>query len=334
MQHCSEFSTLLTDSDMNEQPLHLGVTPWHVNSALGADDLCRQAEQAEAWGYDSFWLPESHLSGPQSLPEPMLLLAAVAARTRRIKLATTSYLLPIRHPLQAAEQVSVLDQLSGGRLILGLGRGFLPGMLEAFGVASGEKRQRFDQVLQAMQAAWRGETVGEQGTDLRLSPLPRQQPHPPLWVAAFGPKALGQAAGLGLPYLASPMETLDQLEQNFALFQREIQAAGHRLPEAVPIMRVVFTSRDPARCAHVRALIEDTPRPSLRPGATVPVEDARVDDWCLIGSPDEIQRQLAEYRQRLGINHLVAVRPRVAGIDSEWLEESMAVLADLPRGCL
>ena len=58
------------------------------------------------------------------MPEPMLLLAAVAARTTTIKLGTTSYLLPIRNALQAAEQVAVLDQISGGRLILGLGRGF------------------------------------------------------------------------------------------------------------------------------------------------------------------------------------------------------------------
>ena len=93
--------------------MHLGLTPWRISGRLSAAQLADQGALAERWGYRSFWLPENHFtSGTTSaarnsaIPEPLLLLAAVAARTRSIRLATTSYLLPLRHPLQAAEQVA------------------------------------------------------------------------------------------------------------------------------------------------------------------------------------------------------------------------------------
>ncbi len=79
-------------------PLHLGLTPWLAPIGRRADELSRQAELAEQWGYESFWLPENHF-GEGAIPEPMMLLSAVAGATRTIRLGTTSYLLPLRHPL-------------------------------------------------------------------------------------------------------------------------------------------------------------------------------------------------------------------------------------------
>ena len=90
--------------------LHLGLTPWLISDTADAAMLGRQGELAESWGYRSFWLPEHHFSRGDAVPEPLMLLAAVAARTRTrtILLGTTSFLLPLRNPLQAAEQVAVL----------------------------------------------------------------------------------------------------------------------------------------------------------------------------------------------------------------------------------
>ena len=99
--------------------MRLGLTPWDFDDRSAAA-LSQQASRAEALGYESFWLPENHFN-PGAIPDPLMLLAAVAAATKRIQLATTSYLLPLRNPLQAAEQVAVLDQLSGGRVLLGVG---------------------------------------------------------------------------------------------------------------------------------------------------------------------------------------------------------------------
>ena len=204
--------------------IHLGLTPWEFGK-LDARSLCSQAQWAEAQGFESLWLPENHF-GENALPDPLTMLAAVAGATERIKLGTTSYLLTLRNPLQAAEQVAVLDNLSGGRLILGVGRGYAPDMLKAFHVPPSQKRRIFAWTLETMQAAWAGEKVSLSGKSelvenpsqsaadtpqeegVQVFPQPVQKPHPPLWVAAFGPKALAQAGRLGLPYLCSPMESL------------------------------------------------------------------------------------------------------------------------------
>jgi alkanesulfonate monooxygenase SsuD/methylene tetrahydromethanopterin reductase-like flavin-dependent oxidoreductase (luciferase family) len=150
-----------------------------------ADTLCRQAE---AMGFHSFWLPENHFGNRRSIPSPLTLLAAVAARTMCIKPGTTSYLLPIRNPLLAAEEVAVVGQLSNGRVILGVGRGIQASMFKAFAVKARDKRALFQRHLKAMQDAWRGEPIlqDEDGKLICLAPLPVQRPHPPIGVAAIG----------------------------------------------------------------------------------------------------------------------------------------------------
>ena len=307
--------------------LHLGLTPWRLGPDLDADGLCRQAELAEAWGFDSFFLPETHFVEATPIPDPMLLLAAAAARTRRILLGTTSYLLPIRNPVLAAEQVASLDQLSGGRLILGLGRGYQTEMLEVFGVNHSEKRARFSDTLNAMQAAWRGETVGGVDNALTLAPRPRQAPHPPLWVAAFGPKAIAQIGRLGLPYLASPVESFAELADNLRLHREALATHDHPLPDTVAVMRTVFICDDPARLARVREKLTALPAPPFRKtGQALP------DDWCLLGSTEEVEAQIQRHREELGMTHLIAVRPRVGGIDESWLAESFTALAALRAG--
>lgn len=291
-----------------------------ISSNMSANSLCQQAELAEQWGYDSFWLPESHFSGMPSIPDPMLLLAAVAARTSTIKLGTTSYLLPIRNALQAAEQVAVLDQLSEGRVILGLGRGFQAGMLDAFGVKPSEKRQRFEQILGTMKKAWAGHVMGSADHAAIMSPLPRQQPHPPIWVAAFGPKALTQAAKLGVPYLASPMEPLQQLQRNLQIYQDALAEYGSEQPREVAIMRTVFISDDRTRCQKIiEGLHALFPRDS---------KTEHQEPW-IVGSAEYVQEQISKYQECLGMNYLIAVRPRLKGIKRDWCEQSAHQLATL-----
>jgi len=311
--------------------IHLGCTPWRVPIGGPASVLAEQAAFAERAGYESFWLPESHFGGAGAIPEPLMLLAAVAAATRQIRLGTTSYLLPLRHPLQAAEQVAVLDQLSAGRVILGVGRGFAPALFEAFQVSRSEKREIFADCLDAMRRAWAGAPVD--GAESRLAPEPVQKPHPPIWVAAFGPKALRQAGVLGLPYLASPMESLSTLEENYRRHREACLAEGRELPTVVPVMRTVFVSEDPARLEAVRDLLERQVAEMRRQGSALgrALPD-RVDDWAIVGPPDAVRDQIERYRAKLGLTHLIATRLRIGSVEAAVLEESLTALADLVGG--
>lgn len=308
--------------------LQLGCTPWSPAALTDAEVLVAQAHRAEALGFDSFWLAEHHFDA-QASPEPLMLLAAVAVATSRIRLGTTSYLLPLRHPLQAAAQAAVLDRLSKGRLTLGVGRGFAPELFAAYGIDAAGKRARFADCLAGMRAAWRGEPVSPGGA--RLSPLPLQQPHPPLWVAAFGPKALAQAGSLGLPYLASPLETLEELQRNHALHAQACEAAGHALPPERPLIRTVFVSEDPQTLGLVRERLTSRLGELAARGGVLPRNPSdRIEDWTLIGTPAEVGMQIARYRETLGTTHLIATGLHIAPPPGTW-ETSLAELVDLVR---
>lgn len=304
--------------------LEVGTTPWRWDALAPADALCRQAEVAEAMGFASFWLPENHFSPRVAIPAPTLLLAAIAARTRRIRLGCTSYLLPIRHPLLAAEEVAVLDQLCAGRLILGLGRGLSGAMFNAFGVPASDKRKLFQANLDLMRRAWRGEPLGEgdDGAPIRLSPLPLQQPSPPLWVAAFGPLALQQVAALGLPYLASPVESLEVLEQNYRRYRLDVEAAGLAPVRITPVMRTVFVTEDDGVAGQVRAALAGAVPAGRR---STPAE---VDDWAIVGSREFARARLAEYIERLALSHLI-LRAGIPGISEQQQLRSQEALLEI-----
>ncbi len=302
--------------------MHWGLTPWDFTDR-SAESLSRQARVAESLGYQSYWLPESHFI-ENAIPDPLMLLAAVASGTRRLRLGTTSYLVPLRNPLQAAEQVAVLDRLSNGRVILGVGRGYASAMLRAFDVAPREKRERFERNLAVMLRAWSGQSIhfGADGEAVLLDPLPVQRPHPPIWVAAFGPKALAQAGRLGLPYLASPMETLGSLQANCALHAEAAASAGHGALTVRPVMRTVFVGRGRHEVREVRARLGAAGRP-LRD------DSVSVDDWAIVGDRAYVAARLDEYRETLGVSHMVVTRLRIGGIEERRLRESVEDVARL-----
>ena len=286
--------------------------------------MCEQASFAEQCGYDSIWLPENHF-GENAIPDPLTLLASVAGVTTNIALGTTSYLLTLRNPLQAAEQVAVLDQLSQGRVILGVGRGYAPEMLRAFHVPAKEKRRIFAWSLDLMRRAWGGEKVSldaDESDGVQVFPLPIQKPHPPIWVAAFGPKALAQAGRLGLPYLCSPMESLNTLEANYAAHRLAAEQAQATVSPVVPLMRSVFVSQDANVVKQVReAMAEKSENTRLQSGEGV-------GDWTIIGEPNDVLEQICAYEERLGMTHMIATRLRIPGLEESLLRGSVALLAE------
>jgi alkanesulfonate monooxygenase SsuD/methylene tetrahydromethanopterin reductase-like flavin-dependent oxidoreductase (luciferase family) len=263
---------------------------------------------------------------PDGCSAPLIALAELAGLTRHVRLGTTSLLLPL-HPADAlAAEIAALDQLSGGRLLIGLGRGFQKRMLQAFGVEPNQKRDRFDETLDRMLSLW----IDANGITSDEFPRPfatQQQPHPPLAVAAFGPKGLAQAASRGLPYLASPVETTEQLEANQAR-HRELSPGSDPRPLSI-VMRTVFVSESESEREAARASLEaeGSQRGARLPAAIAQAFDAPLAERVVVGSRHEVEDRLSLDQARLGIDLLI-VRPGIRGVATTAQEDSLRCLAE------
>jgi alkanesulfonate monooxygenase SsuD/methylene tetrahydromethanopterin reductase-like flavin-dependent oxidoreductase (luciferase family) len=197
-------------------------------------DTLEQAASAEALGFESVWPVEHHFHGPVSIsPCPTLLLAAVAARTRTLRLGTAIVQLPLAHPLRVAEEIATLDVLSGGRVEFGVGRGGKPTHCAGVCVPMYESRDRMGEARDYGRRAWTEERFTFRGRffeadGLTLAPRPVQRPHPPVSVAANSAETAEWAGRAGYPVLmASIVIPFARLRELVPVYRRARAAAEH-----------------------------------------------------------------------------------------------------------
>jgi alkanesulfonate monooxygenase SsuD/methylene tetrahydromethanopterin reductase-like flavin-dependent oxidoreductase (luciferase family) len=193
----------------------------------------QQIAYAEAMGFDFVLVAEHHFSNYGMSSAPLLQCLAIAQRTRRIKIATAVLVLPTWDPLRAAEEVAILDNLSGGRFICGVGRGYQPHELERFGVSVEESRGRFNECLEVMTRAWTQDTsftyAGEfvkVPHDTVVWPKPLQRPYPPMWVAGTSEDTFQLAAERDMVPLTSGLFGPGPVRDATRSYLRLRQAAG------------------------------------------------------------------------------------------------------------
>ena len=166
-------------------------------------EVLEQAAAAESLGYDHVWLTEHHFLDNGYCPSLLTTAAAVAARTSRIKIGTWVLLLPLHHPLRVAEDAAVVDAISGGRLILGVGLGYRVEEFEAFGVAREDRPALAEEGVEVLRRAWGPGPFSYHGRHLdfenvNVTPKPTGA-GPPIWMAARGPRPARRAARLRCP---------------------------------------------------------------------------------------------------------------------------------------
>ena len=220
-------------------------------------------ELGESLGFDVAWMAELHFGGAFSLlSNPLMMVPAIAARTRRIRIGTAVTLLPLHHPLSSAEQAATADLLSGGRLEFGVGRGSIPTQFHGFRIPASENRARFDECLEIIRRAWTEERFSYWGTfyeieNLSVVPKPLQRPHPPIRVAVHTAESFAHIGDLGLPiYSGTTTTPLGPLREYMALYRAHLAAAGHAWRSDQ--MALMFP-------VHVGATAADA-RDAMRPG--------------------------------------------------------------------
>ena len=178
---------------------------------------------AEELGFDSIWSVEHHFTDYTMCPDPVQFLTYVAARTSRIQLGTGVIVLPWHDPMRVAEQITMLDNLSGGRLILGIGRGLARVEYEGFGVDMNTSRQRFTETAECILTGleqgyleYEGETIRQARRDLR--PAPRRSFRGRTYAAAVSPESMPIMAKLGIGLLVIPQKPWAAVEEDFRVY--------------------------------------------------------------------------------------------------------------------
>jgi probable F420-dependent oxidoreductase len=314
--------------------MHIGLSPLQTGSNFEA--TIQECERAEALGFDSVWLGEHH-NHPLLYPTPLIGLAAIASRTRRVRLGTGVLLLPLYHPLAVAEEGAMLDMISGGRLILGLGAGYAPEEFSAFGISIKERGSRLEEGASLLRRLWTEEHVSHAGrhyrvTDVTLGPRPVQQPRPPIWFAGWVEPAIRRAARLGDAWLGGPSARLDELAACVRLFQEARRESEQRAPNPdIALMRYVFVA-DSLEQAYATVgdatlrIFETTyfrwPHPVVkRPPGTLTIQRL-AEDRFILGTPAQCLEQIERFRQQLGLTHLIC-RVSFPGVPRELSSASM-----------
>jgi len=192
-------------------------------------------DAAEAWGLDCAWLAEFHFNPARSvLSSPMLTATAIASRTKRLRVGSAVYVLPLAGtPLRIAEEVATLDQISGGRFDFGVGRSGFQRSYRCYGLDYDESQGRFDEALQILRRAWAGGKFSYEGeyytvTDAEVVPAPVQKPHPPLRMAATSAGTFEKVAREGLPvFVGLRGDGLNILADSLGNYRKAWKANGH-----------------------------------------------------------------------------------------------------------
>lgn len=315
-------------------------------------DLIAQIELGDVLGFDTVWLGELHFSRAFSiLADPLMVLAAAAQRTTRIRLGTAVTLLPLHNPVKLAEQAAITDILSNGRLEFGVGRGTAPAHYAGYDIPQEESRERFDEALDFIVQAWTEPQFSFQGKyfrarELAVVPKPVQTPHPPVRLAANSPDTFPIAARRRLPIFATPLiNPPDKLKEGLAVY-RDSLPAGVRGDAALAFPVHVTTSRTQARKDCEAGLLHFLREAGLRlrplGGADIKSFEAwqqvlaRIDrvkyedfdhEMAVFGDPEYCVKRVRELRAEYGMDEFICYFNQGGHMDHAMVRESMTLFA-------
>jgi alkanesulfonate monooxygenase SsuD/methylene tetrahydromethanopterin reductase-like flavin-dependent oxidoreductase (luciferase family) len=304
------------------------------------EDLLAEACLAEEVGFDSVWLTEHNFTGEAVYSDPIPFASALAARTARVRIGFAVIQLALRHPVRLAVELALLDNLSRGRLDVGVGRGSLYNEYEfvGYGLRSDDSRERSAEALAVLTGAWTEQPFVHHGKFFQVSlpalrPRVYQRPHPPIWRSVVTPGSFTECGRLGAPIL-TPRLPLATLPDRLKLYDDGLRAGGHaretreRLLRDVAVWRHVYVapSQTQAEDELAEALVHtrhhmlearaahNPPDYTVDPAVLNPFNDPRVPDdeavrhslatGALCGTPARVAEQTAEL-QAAGVHHVL-----------------------------
>lgn len=312
----------------SEDLIRFGVVPAHGPQHLAT--AIEQVRQCKAYGFDSIWIEEHHAAGPY-WPTPFLAIAALAPHLDGLMIGTDILILPLHDPVEVAEQAAVIDQLTAGRFVLGVGLGDSPVEFAAFRVPANQRGARFEEQLLIIRALWRGETVSHRGRfyelkSVRLETEPKQVGGPPIWIGGWGPLQLSRAANIGNAWFPGPVGSMTEVNELLTRYDQLVLEKGEDpLSRSRPITRDVVIASDRAEAWELanqsvlhgyRDTYLEGDHPLVGKGSGVAFADLQdmARDRLVIGNPQEVAAQIARCIVRLQANHVI-LRLKLPGVE-------------------
>lgn len=320
--------------------LTLALSPSPEEDAARIDQQIEQVCYAEALGFGDVWLTEHYFTGESVYNDALLFAAAIAMRTERIRIGFAVLQMPFHHPVRLAVQLSLLDNLSRGRIDVGIGKGTVFNEYEfiGYGLRSADSRERLEEAQDIFTRLFRETPLTYKGKYFNLHvpelrPRPVQMPGPPLWRSVISPSSFTDCGRLGIPILTSRLP-VDRIAERWKLYEAGLIEGGHdeatrtRLLEQSALWRNVYVAESDAQAEdelssllletrhhmmHIRTDLNpadfNIDPVMLNPWTNPAVSDAEALPFILatgsiFGSPKRVREQVAELRD-VGVRHLL-----------------------------
>lgn len=286
-----------------------------------------RVDMMEDSAFDCIWLAEHHFTTYSVCPSVTLMGTYIAARTKRLRIGTAVTLNAYYHPLRLAEELSMLDVFSRGRLNWGSGRGFDPTEFKLFNVTPDDVYDRFRETAEIVQKAWQSERFSYHGKyydydNVLVLPRPFQQPHPPVYLAASSPDSVRKAAAEGYTIMLDPHSSNDEITYKRRLFQQVMEEHGHAVGgRDLPILRYVALADTHAQAEEIARRSSSwtvgaylNPNKSTRPRQDIPglERDPNVDpverylnDVAIVGTASEVIDRFKQLEESIPMNYLM-----------------------------
>jgi alkanesulfonate monooxygenase SsuD/methylene tetrahydromethanopterin reductase-like flavin-dependent oxidoreductase (luciferase family) len=283
------------------------------------EEVLTMAEWAEELGFDSFWLGEHHFYWYGTCVSPPMIIAALAQRTKKIRLGPAISVLPFHHPLIVAEEYALADNLCNGRLNFAIGSGFSPLEYKTFGMSMEEARERYWEGFDVVLKAWRQEEFSHKGKFYQIDNFslwmkPVQKPMPPTWVAASSDETLIRTGELGFGMMGIPFarsNNILEVKEKNDLFKESYSRAGHKEdPDIIVALHVCLQRSEEEAVKLARphfARVAEYLKTSRRAGAKVPDFDIiKSEKLAIFTTPEDAVTILKDY-QNIGVTHVICM---------------------------
>ena len=302
------------------------------------------AEYAEQLGFDSVWTSEHHFVDDAYLPSLLPLSAAIAARTQTVEIGTGLLLAPLHEPLRVAEDAAVVDLISGGRFVLGIGLGWREEEFEALGVRLADRVRRLEDSVAVYRQAWSGELVtgGEHlgYPDVSVRPLPARPGGPPIWIGGASEAAIRRAGTLADGFMASDA-TPEMLVKQVEIGRDAHARAGREGEFAISVHLPTFAWPGDDAWELVRPYhwyvswkyddMEGARHRTGEPPAAPEIDDAldrSLREQIVMGGPDEVAGRIRELADAAGGSLHYIARLYYPGMAPEVQREAMRIFAE------